>query len=190
MLKAGSGNFGPFDTNSLSPSSSSATHVADGLENSNENNASPDGEDSQMPAISSNRQQRPQFQRHGSSTSASIYSSSSFPYTLPHGAEPSLEEAEQYFQIFRTNHLSFLPLLHLGKEMTSRKLRHERPFLWLCIMANSSTSMAQLDALGQTVREIAARQIIMEGERSMDLLLGLLCFIGWYVFFPVAPRYT
>ena len=46
-------------------------------------------------------------------------------------------------------------------------------------MADSSTNVAQQNTIARTVREIAAREIILEGERSMDLLLGLLCFIGW-----------
>lgn len=65
--------------------------------------------------------------------------------------------------------------------MTSKRLRKERPFLWLCVMAVSSTDVARQNALGRAVREIAAREIMVEGERRIDLLLGLLCFIGWCV---------
>ncbi|OJJ36146.1 hypothetical protein ASPWEDRAFT_134843 [Aspergillus wentii DTO 134E9] len=112
----------------------------------------------------------------------------SFPYTLPQDVEPTPEAAECYFQIFRIKHLSLLPIVHFKQDMTSKKLRQERPFLWLCIIAVSSTNMTKHNTLAQAVREIAARQIIIEGERSMDLLLGLLCFIAWGHFrFSMGP---
>ncbi|RJE26156.1 hypothetical protein PHISCL_01506 [Aspergillus sclerotialis] len=197
ILKASNGSFGPFDIHSSSPLPSPAKPVAGGLENSNKDESVLPNSGHYQTSTMNNHHQYQQYQKHlqlqdhGPQTPVSTSSSSSFPYILPHGAEPSPEEAEQYFQIFRTKHLSFLPFIRLGQEMTSRKLRHERPFLWLCIMADSSTNVAQQNAIGQTVREIAAREIIMEGERSMDLLLGLLCFIGWGHFrFSMGPLLT
>lgn len=89
------------------------------------------------------------------------------------------EEAERCFQRFYNEYLKFLPLLHIEKGMTSKGLRQEFPFLWTCIMAVTSTNIARQDSLGRAVREIAAREIVIEGKRTIDLLLGLLCFIAW-----------
>ncbi|KAK9481549.1 hypothetical protein V1527DRAFT_455903 [Lipomyces starkeyi] len=46
-------------------------------------------------------------------------------------------------------------------------------------MAISSTVVSQQFGLGRAIREIAGREILVEGERHLDLLMGLLCFVGW-----------
>ncbi|GKZ33518.1 hypothetical protein AbraIFM66950_003420 [Aspergillus brasiliensis] len=46
-------------------------------------------------------------------------------------------------------------------------------------MAVTSTNTKEQSILGKAVREIAAREVIVEGKRTVDLLQGLLCFIGW-----------
>ncbi|GFN14841.1 fungal specific transcription factor domain-containing protein [Aspergillus tubingensis] len=46
-------------------------------------------------------------------------------------------------------------------------------------MAVTSTDAKEQSSLAKTVREVAAREVIVEGKCTMDLLHGLLCFIGW-----------
>ncbi|KAI9650910.1 hypothetical protein NHQ30_000945 [Ciborinia camelliae] len=102
-----------------------------------------------------------------------------YPYTLPEGAEPTTEEAERYFQSFCTRNLPHFPFIQFGNGMTARQLRQERPFFWLCIMTMSSTVVHRQIILGKVIREIAARELVVEGKRNLDLLLGLVCFLGW-----------
>jgi hypothetical protein len=100
---------------------------------------------------------------------------------VPHDAEVSAQEAEQYLHLFRTQHLGNFPFYYLPETKTSAELRQEKPYLWLCIMSVTSTNLAQQLSLSRLVRELASQEIIIEGERSIDLLLGLLCIVGWYV---------
>ena len=103
-----------------------------------------------------------------------------YPYALPKDAEPTTQEAELYFRTFCRKYLQNFPFTKFPDDMTAQQVRQERPYFWLCIMAVSSPIIHRQVALGQTIREIAAREIVIEGQRNLDLLLGLLCFVGWY----------
>ncbi|KAB8224401.1 hypothetical protein BDV33DRAFT_5400 [Aspergillus novoparasiticus] len=117
--------------------------------------------------------------------------SGSYPYTLPEGIEPSARDAELIFRNFRNNYLKLFPFIHLEDGMDSQKLRQNSPFLWACIIAVTSTNINQQDSLDRSVREIAAQEVIVEGKRTVDLLLGLLCYILWGQFrFSTSPVFT
>ena len=103
-----------------------------------------------------------------------------YPYVLPKDAEPTIEEAEFCFKSFCVKNLQLFPFTQFPDGMTAQQVREERPFFWLCIMATSSPMIHRQLALGQTIREITAREILIEGRRNLDFLLGLLCFVGWY----------
>ncbi|KAB8292085.1 hypothetical protein EYC80_007830 [Monilinia laxa] len=103
----------------------------------------------------------------------------SYPYTLPEGTEPTMEEAERYLQSFQSRNLPHFPFIQFRSGMTAHQLRQERPFFWLCIMTISSTVIHRQITLGKVIREVAARELVVEGKRNLDLLLGLVCFVGW-----------
>ncbi|RAL59102.1 hypothetical protein DID88_006748 [Monilinia fructigena] len=103
----------------------------------------------------------------------------SYPYTLPKGTEPTVEEAERYLQSFQSRNLPHFPFVQFRSGMTAHQLRQERPFFWLCIMTISSTVIHRQLTLGKVIREVAARELVVEGKRNLDLLLGLVCFVGW-----------
>ncbi|KAF2703314.1 hypothetical protein K504DRAFT_392946 [Pleomassaria siparia CBS 279.74] len=92
-------------------------------------------------------------------------------------------DAEQYLHTFRTYHLKSFPFLHLPNDMTVSEMQRERPFLWMNIQAVCTQSPAAQANLGIQIRRMLATKIIMEGERSLDLLLGLLVFTAWSFYF-------
>ncbi|KND92192.1 hypothetical protein TOPH_03057 [Tolypocladium ophioglossoides CBS 100239] len=73
--------------------------------------------------------------------------------------EPTPEEAEVYLSKFR-DWLTNFPFMHMPPGLTAKDLRRERPFLWM-------------------VREEVARRLVLNHERTMDMLLGLLAYLGW-----------
>ncbi|KAF9889561.1 hypothetical protein FE257_007271 [Aspergillus nanangensis] len=185
LLKAHHGNLEPGETASSEPSPSSTRPCT----------SSPVDHDDQTPPHDAHRvptnQEKTPFYQHPPKESSSSKSSGRFPYSLPEGAVPSPHEAEQYFQIFHNDYLRFFPIVHLEEGINSERLSEILPFLWICIMAVSSTNVTQQTSLGRTVREIAAREVVVEGKRTADLLLGLLCFIGWgYFRFSMGPLLT
>lgn len=94
--------------------------------------------------------------------------------------EPTSSEAEEYLNIFSVKQVKYFPCVHIPPKTSAEQLRQERPFLWLCIMATSSKIIAQQQALNQRIKDIVAQRLLFESEYSLDLLLGLLVFIGWY----------
>ncbi|KAM6519451.1 hypothetical protein FALCPG4_013083 [Fusarium falciforme] len=96
-------------------------------------------------------------------------------YLLP---EPTPAEAEVYLDKFRS-WLPRFPFMVLPKDQTAENLRKEKPFLWLCIMNITTTSHPQQVKMKERIRQEAAQRVIVDHERSMDVLLGLVCYIAW-----------
>ena len=95
-------------------------------------------------------------------------------------AEPSPVEAEEYLATFHTYKSKYFPFVYVPPTTTAPQLRQERPFLWLCIMTIASRSTSQQQVLGSKIRETIAQEMLLKSEQSIDLLLGLLAYIGWY----------
>lgn len=114
-----------------------------------------------------------------SGTRSTIYHSPK--NSLISGVEPSSDEAEECLNIFRTHMMTYFPFIIIPGSSTAHELRHDRPFLWTCIMSISSKSSLQQVALGKEVRITMGREILVEGKNNLDLLLGILTFIAWYV---------
>ncbi|KAF2807184.1 uncharacterized protein BDZ99DRAFT_500451 [Mytilinidion resinicola] len=93
--------------------------------------------------------------------------------------EPSQVEAEQYLASFRTYKSRGFPFVHIPSTTTASHLKQERPFLWLCIMSIASNSTLQQRLLGSRIRQFIAQEMVVQLNRNMDLLLGILTFIGW-----------
>jgi hypothetical protein len=94
--------------------------------------------------------------------------------------QPSPAEAEEYLINFQTNNSKYFPFVYIPSTTTAQQLRQERPFLWLCIMTVGSKSTSQQQVLGTKIRKTVAQEMIVQSEKSIDLLLGLLIFTGWY----------
>ena len=92
----------------------------------------------------------------------------------------ALTMEDEALEIFRSQMLRTFPILVIPESMTAQQLRQDRPFLWLCIVAVSSKSSAQQLALGREVRRNIGQKLVLEGEKTLDLLLGLLVYLAWY----------
>ena len=106
--------------------------------------------------------------------------SNSSPSLLRDTVEPSALEAEQCLTIFRDHKTEYFPFVHIPPTTTADQLRQERPFLWLCVMMVASRSTSQQQVLGNKVRDKLAQDMVIKSEQNIDLLLGLLAYIGWY----------
>ncbi|KAG0650461.1 hypothetical protein D0Z07_2967 [Hyphodiscus hymeniophilus] len=93
--------------------------------------------------------------------------------------EPSPTEEAKYFSNFQTYKSKYFPYVYIPSTTTVHQLRQERPFLWLCIMAVGSDSISQQQVLSTKVRQTISQEMIAKSETNIDLLLGLLTFIGW-----------
>jgi hypothetical protein len=94
--------------------------------------------------------------------------------------EPSPVQAEEYLINFQTYKSKYFPFIYIPSTTSALQLVQERPFLWLCIMAVGSKSTLEQQVLGSKIRQIVAQDMVVQSEKNIDLLLGLLIFIGWY----------
>ncbi|KAI0552574.1 hypothetical protein F4679DRAFT_534648 [Xylaria curta] len=91
----------------------------------------------------------------------------------------SAAEAEETLAFFRIHHLQFFPFVYIPPEMTAAQLSRDRPYLWLVIRAVCCRSPVKQAALSRQIREELAHRILVSCERTIDMLLGALCLLGW-----------
>ncbi|ORY58884.1 uncharacterized protein BCR38DRAFT_413199 [Pseudomassariella vexata] len=82
-------------------------------------------------------------------------------------------EAEEVLNTFHHQYLRFLPFIYIPPEMTAQRLQDERLFLWLNIRAVCCRSLTQVNRLGHNIREILARRVFVDLERTC-------CWAFWY----------
>lgn len=92
---------------------------------------------------------------------------------------PSPVDAEYHISTFRDRKLKYFPFLHILPDMTADRMLVERPVLWSCIMATTSKSTLQQTAYYEKVRQLIFQKMMLELQSNIDLLLGLLAYIGW-----------
>ncbi len=101
----------------------------------------------------------------------------------------STSEADECLATFRGFTSRYFPFIHLPLSLSAQQLRTERPFLWLNIVAITTKSSSQQQRLGALIRQHVAQNMIIETEKSIDLLLGLLAFLSWYVSKTTSNQY-
>jgi hypothetical protein len=88
-------------------------------------------------------------------------------------------ECMEYLETYRWKMVPRLPIVPIRPEITVDEMREQRPFLWLVIQAICSKNAARQKALGIEIKKQLGKEIILEGGRSMDLLLGILVYSAW-----------
>jgi hypothetical protein len=88
-------------------------------------------------------------------------------------------EAEECLRVFRAQYLPTFPCVYIPPSVTAEQLREEGPMLWLSIMVVTCQSPSRQVVLGDTLQRIVAQKVVIEHEKSMDILLGLIVFLGW-----------
>lgn len=92
----------------------------------------------------------------------------------------SLETAESYLRAFKTELTPNFPFVIVPRQTSANKLRQEKPFLFLAILASASyESMPLQRSLGAEVKNAISTRMILNGEISLDLLQGLLVYLAW-----------
>lgn len=89
------------------------------------------------------------------------------------------QTAKQRLSLFRQHMLSFCPFVRILPTTTAQELQDANPFLWLGILACTSSSVKQSFAIATKMKTILANKIVLSTERSLDLLQGLLVFLNW-----------
>ncbi len=112
------------------------------------------------------------------SSSSSYYSTPSTTHSIPE-LSPSI--AEEYFNNFCTYKLRHFPFVHIPPNTTAQQFSQERPFLYLCIMSTFLKSPVQQLAITDKIKAELSQKMLFNGEKSIDLLFGILVYPFWYV---------
>lgn len=85
---------------------------------------------------------------------------------------------EEYIN-FREHLLPDFPLVNAPPNYTAAELQKKKPVFALAVKVMTTRVASKQLALGKKLREILAQKILVEGERSLPLLLSLLTSIAW-----------
>ncbi|KAF2425517.1 hypothetical protein EJ08DRAFT_700324 [Tothia fuscella] len=88
-------------------------------------------------------------------------------------------ELEEILDTYQTKLVPFFPVALIQPGTTIQHIKRERPFLWLVIRATCSRSQARQYALGLEIRQRLAHAIMIDAEKSLDLLFGIVVFAAW-----------
>ncbi|KAH7127862.1 hypothetical protein B0J13DRAFT_564629 [Dactylonectria estremocensis] len=104
----------------------------------------------------------------------------SFTFQFPN-AVPELPplEAQQTLGNFRKCHLQTFPFLHLPDGLNAQQLISQRPCLWLAIRVICSKSSSEKSDLDTQFRAMISQRVLIDADRDLDLLLGLVAWLSW-----------
>lgn len=86
---------------------------------------------------------------------------------------------EQELATFRDCHLPDFPLVNIPADYTAAELQKEKPTAALAVKALTSKEARKQIVLGKRLREVLTQRIMIDGERSLPLLVSLLMSIAW-----------
>ena len=91
----------------------------------------------------------------------------------------SIDAADGYLLQFR-NMSTYFPFVIIPNEATVLSMSQDRPFLCLAALAAATSSEKILQkSLEQSFRVAILQKIMLDGERNLDLLNGLLVYLAW-----------
>ena len=94
--------------------------------------------------------------------------------------EDSPAVAERSLAIFREQ-LKYFPFVRIDCYSTATELSAARPIFWLAIRAITTRRSSTQKQLNRRLRETFNTYLIADPTPTIDLLLALLTYTGWYV---------
>ncbi|KLJ07841.1 hypothetical protein EMPG_16670 [Blastomyces silverae] len=126
------------------------------------------------------------FSEGSSSGSGSIAPTSPHPnqpflshrYSLP-PSTPSLYQADERLNFFRSRMLPYFPFINLTPDITSGYLRQNRPFLFQAIHTVTTFSTQERLVQVEELKRLLFTSALLKVQSNIDLLLGLLTYLAW-----------
>jgi hypothetical protein len=105
--------------------------------------------------------------------------SSVHPHTMTNSPNSNARLSRQQLNEFRTTYLHYFPFMHISENATMDDLHLRHPLLCHAIRTVLTKGIIQQTQLSKHLREKLASKIIVDGERSLDLLLSVVMCIAW-----------
>lgn len=84
--------------------------------------------------------------------------------------------------IYQSEMVGYFPFVIVPTGVAAQSLRTERPFLFAAIMLAASRQKIWSQTMtGNGLMESLSMRMLQKGEKSLDLLQGLLVYIAWFV---------
>lgn len=75
---------------------------------------------------------------------------------------------------------AYFPFISIPESTSADKLCQKWPFLLLSVLVVSSVDEPILQkSLDERFRKVLATRVVMQGEKSLDYLHGLLVYLAW-----------
>jgi hypothetical protein len=89
-------------------------------------------------------------------------------------------QSDRILSLFREKYIQTFPFLVLDDRLTARQLYAEKPFLFRVIMlAAAPLPIPRVNKMKRNVLAYLGQHMLVEEERQLDLLQGLLICISW-----------
>ncbi|KAL7789935.1 hypothetical protein V8C37DRAFT_411076 [Trichoderma ceciliae] len=99
------------------------------------------------------------------------------------GLWPTPAEAETLLLQYHTTHAPLAPFVVVPRHLTAAVLRRQRPFLWRVVMMVSCfVDGPRQHQLGKEALAELGRMAVLDGNKNLETLQGLLLIIGWLNF--------
>ncbi|KAH8591229.1 hypothetical protein B0O99DRAFT_276659 [Bisporella sp. PMI_857] len=90
------------------------------------------------------------------------------------------EEQQSRLDTFRREMTQYFPFIEISTSISPPTLYSEKPFLFTAIMLAASTrKIPYLQKYGRRLLEYLSLRVVVNGEKSLDLLQGTLVYISW-----------
>jgi hypothetical protein len=119
---------------------------------------------------------------HDRTTDQQIITPSSLGYSPQQSIiDASLDDrlTDEELAKLRQLHLSYLPFLNLQSDLSVEQLLAEKPLLSLALKTISTKAYSKQSELSKRLRGTIAQQMMVDGEKSLDLLVTLLTCMAW-----------
>lgn len=92
----------------------------------------------------------------------------------------TMERANHLVGIYKTTLTTHFPFVVIPPQTSAETLRHEKPFLFLAVLASSSFHDMPLQRiLGGVLKQTVNDRMIQGATSSFEFLQGLLVFLAW-----------
>ena len=96
----------------------------------------------------------------------------------------TVEECDLYLKSFRQMN-SYFPFVMINPRATVQSMIQDSPYLLLAVLVTGSLANKSLQiTLDKEFRAALSHSVVLHGEKSLDVLQGLLVYIAWSVYPP------
>ena len=102
----------------------------------------------------------------------------------------NVETAQELLDRYRFKAVQHLPFVVLPHHENLNSIRHQTPFLFLSIMTSMMVDNCSLQRrLAEEVRLQIHRKMLLDNEKTLELLQGLLVYLSWYHYMFLPPKH-